>query len=146
MIELHYFCGFFTEVRHCPDNVQHRYETNLRHLVCGPCRLACYACSHQGINSAFRSQHCRKSDHLKPRVTTYVHVSAKSYSTGLVYVYKQCRHIVCKQGTTGPLNFAGPPPSDERRSPDKNFVFVFCGGFPRAMRTLMGVGSRLAMA
>jgi len=30
--------------------------------------------------------------------------------------------------------------------PHKNFEFVFCGGFPHAMRTLMGVGSRLAMA
>ena len=35
------------------------------------CWLASYACSHRGIHSALRSQHCRKSEYLKPRITTY---------------------------------------------------------------------------
>ncbi len=34
------------------------------------CRLACCACSHRGIGSALRSQYCRKSEYLKPRITT----------------------------------------------------------------------------
>jgi len=46
------------------------------------------------------------------------------------------------QGTTGPLDFAGPPPSDGNfcggYAPHKNSEFVFCGGFPHAMRSLMG--------
>ena len=54
------------------------------------------------------------------------------------------------QGTTGRLDFAGPPPSDGNfcggYAPHKNFECVFCGGFPHAVRALMGVGSRLAMA
>ncbi len=57
---------------------------------------------------------------------------------------------VTDQGTTGPLDFAGPPPSDGNfcggYAPHKNFEFVCCGGFPHAVRALMGVGSRLAMA
>ena len=35
------------------------------------CWLASYACSHRGIHSALRSQHCRKSEYLTPRITTY---------------------------------------------------------------------------
>ncbi len=35
------------------------------------CWLANYACSHRGIHSVLRSQHCRKSEYLKPRITTY---------------------------------------------------------------------------
>ncbi len=35
------------------------------------CWLASYACSHQGIRCALRSQQCRKSEYLKPRFTTY---------------------------------------------------------------------------
>ena len=35
------------------------------------CWLASYACSHRGIHSALRSQHCRKSEYLKPRITIY---------------------------------------------------------------------------
>ncbi len=35
------------------------------------CLLACCACSHRGIGSALRSQFCRKSEYLKPRITTY---------------------------------------------------------------------------
>jgi len=35
------------------------------------CWLASYACSHQGIHRALCSQQCRKSEYLKPRITTY---------------------------------------------------------------------------
>ena len=35
------------------------------------CYLASYACSHRRVHSALRSQHCRKSESLEPRITTY---------------------------------------------------------------------------
>ncbi len=35
------------------------------------CWLPSYTCSHRGIHSALRSQHCRKSEYLKPRITNY---------------------------------------------------------------------------
>ena len=49
------------------------------------------------------------------------------------------------QGMTGRLDFAGTPPSDGNFCGGRS-LFVFCGGFPHAMRTLIGVSSRLAMA
>jgi len=65
------------------------------------CRLACYACSHWGIGSALRSQYCRKSEYLKPRITTY---DSSCTSKLIHFECHDCKvqqrfHSSCQQGS-----------------------------------------------